>query len=247
MSGEILISVVTPCFNSAKTIRRTFDAMLRQTYRNIEYIVVDGGSTDGTVDIIREYEKKFPFTFRYISEPDQGIYNAMNKGIRMCNGELIGIINSDDYYQDDAIETMADIYDGQDYRIQYGFQRNWKNGEETQVFLCNHKQLRYMMVTHSTCFVTAKLYRDLGVFDETYKSAADYDFMIRVFKEKPDCFFPIYKIISNFEEGGISSTQTGVRETLKIRLKHGYIGKARYIIEILYSRLVELVQWLKRK
>ena len=90
MNSQILVSIITPCFNSEKTIARTFEAMIRQTYQKIEYIVIDGGSTDGTLEIIREYEKKFPFLFRYVSEPDKGIYDAMNKGIRMATGKLIG-------------------------------------------------------------------------------------------------------------------------------------------------------------
>ena len=79
MNNQVLVSIITPCFNSKKTIARTFDALMRQSYQNMEYIVIDGGSTDGTLDVISEYEKKFPFPFRYVSEPDEGIYDAMNK------------------------------------------------------------------------------------------------------------------------------------------------------------------------
>ena len=117
MNSQILVSIITPCFNSEKTIARTFEALMRQDYENIEYIVIDGGSTDGTLGIIREYEKKFPFSFRYVSESDEGIYDAMNKGIRMATGKLVGIVNSDDYYADDAIKNIVNAYDGADYRI----------------------------------------------------------------------------------------------------------------------------------
>lgn len=246
MNDQVLVSIITPCFNSEKTIAKTFEALMRQSYQNIEYIVIDGASNDGTLGIIKQYEKKFPFSFKYVSEPDNGVYDAMNKGIRMASGKLIGITNSDDYYSDDAVQNMVDTYDGADYRILYGFQRNVKNGQETQIFINHHSQLRYRMITHSTCFVTKKIYDELGYFDTSYKSSADYEFMDRIFREKPECFLPVYHIISNFEEGGISSTQMGVRETLKIKMKRGYISKLRYIVSCMYSRIVEIVQWLKR-
>lgn len=246
MNNQVLVSIITPCFNSEKTIARTFEALIRQSYQNIEYIVIDGDSNDGTLDLIKQYEKKFPFMFRYVSEPDHGIYDAMNKGIRMASGKLIGIVNSDDYYSDDAIQKMIDAYDGADYRILYGFQRNVKNGQETQIFINHHSQLQYMMITHPTCFVTKNIYDELGYYDTSYKSSADYEFMDRVYHEKPECFFPVYHIISNFEEGGVSSTQLGVRETLKIKMKRGYISRFRYIVSCMYSRIVEIVQFLKR-
>lgn len=246
MNNQVLVSIITPCFNSEKTIARTFDALMRQSYQNMEYIVIDGGSADGTLDIIREYEKKFPFPFRYVSEPDEGIYDAMNKGIRMATGKLVGIVNSDDYYADDAIMNMVNAYDGADYRILYGFQRNIKDGQETQIFINHHSQLQYMMITHPTCFVTKKIYDDFGVYDTAYRSASDYEFMDRIFHEMPECFVPVYRVISNFEEGGMSSTQIGVRERLKIEVKRGYISRFRYLVSCLYSRLVEIVQWFKR-
>lgn len=92
------ISIITATYNSAATLRSTFDSILRQTYRDIDYIVIDGGSTDGTIDIIREYEPRFGGLIRWISEPDHGIYDAMNKGIRMAKGDVVGILNSDDFF-----------------------------------------------------------------------------------------------------------------------------------------------------
>ncbi len=93
------VSIVTPCLNSEKTIRDTIESVLYQTYKNIEYIIVDGSSTDNTVKIIKEYLPKFHGRMKFVSEKDNGIYNAMNKGIKMSSGNIIGIINSDDYYE----------------------------------------------------------------------------------------------------------------------------------------------------
>ncbi len=101
------ISIITPCLNSEKTIRDTMESVLHQTYKNIEYIIVDGGSEDRTLEIIHEYEHLFNGRLKYISEKDNGIYDAMNKGIRQSKGKLIGIIGSDDYYETDAVEKVA--------------------------------------------------------------------------------------------------------------------------------------------
>ena len=124
------VSIITVCYNSSMTIRRTFDSVLNQTYADIEYIVVDGASTDGTIEIIKEYEPLFEGRMCWISEKDNGIYDAMNKGISMAEGELIGIINSDDYYEPDAVECMVNAMTNDKYQILYGSMRTWKNGEE---------------------------------------------------------------------------------------------------------------------
>ena len=92
------ITIITATYNSAATVRDTFDSILSQTYSDIEYIVVDGASTDGTVDIIKSYEPRFNGRMRWINEADKGIYDAMNKGIAMATGDVIGILNSDDFY-----------------------------------------------------------------------------------------------------------------------------------------------------
>ena len=101
------ITIITACFNSSATIRDTFESVLRQSHADVEHIVVDGGSRDDTVEIIREYAEKYQGRMRWISEKDDGIYYAMNKGIAMATGEVIGFLNADDYYHDDHV--LADI------------------------------------------------------------------------------------------------------------------------------------------
>lgn len=107
MTGRMpKVSIITPCLDSEKTIRRTIESVLYQTYKNIEYIIVDGGSGDKTLEIVRTYQPLFEGRMRWVSEPDKGIYDAMNKGIRMSHGQIIGIINSDDYYVSNAVEQV---------------------------------------------------------------------------------------------------------------------------------------------
>ena len=101
------VSVITATWNSGKTLRTTLDSVLNQSYPDIEHIIVDGGSTDNTMEIIREYEPRYNGRLRYISEPDKGLYDAMNKGIRMATGEVVGILNSDDFYtSSDVVEKL---------------------------------------------------------------------------------------------------------------------------------------------
>lgn len=104
------VSVITATWNSGKTLRTTLDSVLNQSYPDIEHIIVDGGSTDNTMEIIREYEPRYNGRLRYISEPDKGLYDAMNKGIRMATGEVVGILNSDDFYtSSDVVEKLRKI------------------------------------------------------------------------------------------------------------------------------------------
>ena len=104
------ITVITATFNSGKTVRDTIESVLRQTYQEIEYLIIDGGSKDNTMDIVKEYEPRFNGKLRYISEPDKGIYDAMNKGIRMATGDVVGLLNSDDFYtSSDVLQQVADV------------------------------------------------------------------------------------------------------------------------------------------
>ena len=104
------VSVITATWNSGKTLCTTLDSVLSQSYPDIEHIIVDGGSTDNTMEIVREYEPRYNGRLRFISEPDKGLYDAMNKGIRMSTGEVVGILNSDDFYtSSDVVEKLEKI------------------------------------------------------------------------------------------------------------------------------------------
>lgn len=238
---EILVSVITPCYNSGKTIEKTLECIENQTYHNIEYIIVDGGSTDETLEIIEKHRQRLPERFRLISEKDSGIYDAMNKGIGLAEGQLIGIVNSDDWYEKDTVEQAVAHYQGNPYEVIYGMQRTYLNGREKATFIYHHDFLPQQMITHPTCFVTADTYRDFGTFDLQYRSAADYDLMLRYFESKKVVFTPVMRILSNFQLGGMSSSQTGVRENATIRYRRGYLSKSRYWFIMVKSHLYELV------
>lgn len=241
---EILVSVLTPCYNSVKTIEKTLEYIEKQTYQNIEYIIVDGGSTDGTLEVIEKHRERLPKRFTLISEKDNGIYDAMNKGIALANGQLIGIVNSDDWYEEDTIEQIVKHYQGNAMEVVYGMQRTYLNGKEKATFIYHHDFLPEQMITHPTCFVTKAAYQDLGMFDLKYRSAADYDLMLRFWESKKVVFTPIYKVLSNFQLGGMSSSQVGVRENATIRYERGVMSKKKYRFVMIKSRMYE---WLTRK
>ena len=239
------ISLVTVTFNSAKTLCDTIHSVLSQSYTNIEYIIVDGLSNDETVTLIKEYEPLFQGRLKWISEKDKGLYDAMNKGIAMASGDIIGIVNSDDFYCLDALENMVNEIPNEKYFILYGFQRCITNGQEDKVVLYNHRNLDTQMITHPTCFISKATYQDFGVYSLAYKSSADYEFMLRVFHGGKVLFKPVYKIISNFESGGMSSTEIGVRETAQLRLEYGIITKKKYNEIMIRSKIHNILKMFR--
>lgn len=240
MKEEMLVSVITPCYNSEKTIARTIESVLAQTYKNIEYIIIDGSSTDKTVEIAKSYEAAFEGRMHIYSEKDEGIYYAMNKGIGLAKGEIIGIVNSDDYYETDAVAKIAEKRTSSPYQILYGFERILKDEQETMIVLHHHTNLPNQMITHPTCFVTKKLYEDKGVFNTDYRYSADYEFMLRMFEDKKVEFTPVYELISNYALGGASGTGAAYLETNKLLLEHGTISKKRYYFIVLKYKIGRL-------
>ncbi len=236
---EILVSIITPCFNSEKTIEKTLACIEEQTYSNIEYIIIDGGSTDATLERIDSHRRQLPAQLRVISEKDGGIYDAMNKGIRLASGQLIGIVNSDDWYEPDTVWQAVSNYQGNPYEVIYGMQRTYLDGREKATVLYHHDFLPQQMITHPTCFVTKAAYEALGVFDTQYRSAADYDLMLRFYESRKVVFTPVMSVLSNFQLGGMSSSQKGVRENARIRYRRGYMSRKRYYFVTLKSHLFE--------
>lgn len=231
----MLFSIITVCLNSEKTIERTIKSVLEQSCRDYEYILVDGASSDRTMEIIHQYEPLFQGRMKVISEPDKGIYDAMNKGIRAASGELIGIVNSDDYYEKDALEKIAQVYQGYDYTIIYGMLRTILDGKEVAVYLKNHEFLKKDMIAHPACFVTKKTYDRFGGYSLQYPYSADYEFMLRVKEQKEVRFTPIYNIISNFTLDGASGSVKAYRDTLKLQHKYRLIGNLEYRMKMIKS------------
>ncbi len=185
MNSNFKISIITVSFNSQNTLRRTIESVLSQNYDNIEFILIDGGSTDWTLDIIDNYKDRINF---FISEPDKGIYDAMNKGIIAASGDIIGILNSDDFYTDETIlKKVADKFHETTCDAAYGdllyvksmdvskIFRYWKSGSFSV------KKLRKgWMLPHPTFFVKKSVYEKYGLYNTQLNSASDYEMILRL-------------------------------------------------------------------
>jgi len=204
------ISIVTTSFNSASTIKDTIDSVLSQDYNNLEYIIADGGSKDGTLDIIKSYDDP---RIRWISEPDKGIYDGMNKGIKMATGEVVGIINSDDFYKNPAVlSAVADGFSDKDIEAVFGDVRFVNPGNLTKtVRYYSSKRFKPskfrfgFMPAHPTFFTKKKWFDKLGYYQTDYKIAADYELLIRfLYKHKlPYKYLPLDMIV--MRTGGAST------------------------------------------
>lgn len=228
-------SIITVCLNSEGTIRQTIESVLRQTYGKIEYIIIDGGSIDRTLDRIREYIPLFDGRLKYISERDNGIYDAMNKGILCATGDVVGIINSDDWYEPDAVEKAVRCFEETDAEAVYG--EIWltdKKGERL-----NHTW-QSTFPPHPGTFVRRDIYQKYGMFDTGYQIAADRELLLR-FMTAGVQFEHVDAILANFRGAGISNTRIleCAEETHEIDLK--YFGRCaetlnRNAIEEKYER-----------
>lgn len=182
-----MISIITATYNSAATVGSTIESVLAQTYKDIEYIVVDGSSTDGTMDIVKAYEQQFKGRMHYVSEPDRGIYDAMNKGIGMATGDIVGILNSDDHYTtDDVLEAVVQEINGYDaVYADVHFVRHDRPERVVRYYssaMFRPFWLRFgFMPAHPSFYVRKDIYNKVGTYSLDYKIAADFDMMVRMF------------------------------------------------------------------
>lgn len=180
------ISIITATYNSSLTTRNTLESVLVQTYQDIEVIVIDGLSGDGTVEIIKEYERRFEGRLKWISESDNGLYDAMNKGLAMATGDVVGILNSDDFYtSDDVLERVAHEIEGVD--AVYG-DIHFVNPDDLSKCVRYYSsrsfrpwQMRFgFMPAHPSFYCRRHVYQALGAFDLQFKVAADFEQLLRL-------------------------------------------------------------------
>jgi glycosyltransferase involved in cell wall biosynthesis len=192
------ISIITIVKNGASTIERTIKSVLNQNYSNLEYIIIDGLSTDGTLEIIKKYN------INYISEADLGISDAFNKGLRLATGDLIGIINSDDYYQPNIFKIVADTFINNPESIICGYLKLFFENRPFKISKSEPYRLnKTMSICHPTVFVPNLIYKKYGNFSNDYKYSMDFDLMLR-FYIKNVSFEVLPVIIANMQAGGIS-------------------------------------------
>lgn len=216
------ISIITASYNRGKTIRHTVESVLRQTYPDFEYIVVDGGSTDNSIDIVKEYQVAFKGRLKWISERDKGIYDAMNKGIRMATGDVVGILNSDDFYTDEnVLQTVADNFMNYSVDAVYGdihFVHDADLSKCVRYYssrLFSPFWLRFgFMPAHPSFYCKREVFDKAGLYSLDYKIGADYEMMVRLFKTHKIVAKYIAKDFVTMRTGGASNSNVRSRLTL---------------------------------
>jgi glycosyltransferase len=204
------ISVITGCYNSASTLESTIASFRSQAYKNKELIIIDGGSTDGSIEIINAAKDSVD---KWVSEPDLGIYDALNKGIKLSQGDVVGFLHSGDHYANaEVLDKIAFTFQKKSPDIVYGdlkymqkkhgnkVLRFWKSGEY-------HSGLiqKGWMPPHPTLYMRRTIYEALGLFDLDFKISADYDYILRVLKNQEVLIAYIPEVLVEMETGGLSN------------------------------------------
>ncbi len=228
-TGKLKISVITVTYNSGSTFADTIRSVLAQTYAPYEYIVIDGMSTDDTLQVIDgfacEFEKK-GIALKIVSEKDNGIYDAMNKGIKMSSGDMVGIINSDDYYEPDALLTVADTYASQPFDLFYADIRMIR--PDGISFVKHSKNRTYATSrdwNHPTTFIKREIYDRFLYRNETIHD--DYDLILRLRKENVRIAV-VNKVIANFRMNGVSHARSIKAAVKSIGIKYGIYRQNGY-------------------
>ena len=236
-----LISIVTVCFNAVNNIEETILSVISQSYENIEYIIIDGGSTDGTVDIIKKYESKIHY---WISEPDQGVYDAMNKGINRATGKWINFMNAGDtFYYQNTLELCANLLNKErNIDVLYGNTILIYNNASYLAYPYRLNNLNnHMIFCHQSSLIKRELLEN-NLFNLEYKIAADYNQIKTLYKQGYK-FHHINKPIAYYEaENGISSTRIKEQEIEYAKINHGNKSKKYY-----YSYIIIIIRHFIKK
>ena len=249
----VLITVITIVYNAVKTLEQTILSVLAQSYSNIEFILVDGGSTDGSLEIIKKYDHAIDY---WISEPDSGIANAFNKGILFSTGEYHLILNADDWYDVDAVATLATgLTAGQvpavictDARVvdeMGNFIRTYVSRPENL--------LRKMSLAHNTCLTNTSMVVSLSGYNQSKKIAMDHDLMLRLLKMNgAGAFKKVLGCVANYRLGGVSDklAYAGFREIRENLITYGisnFRAQMQYVYNISKHRVGVMLNFMKNR
>ncbi|MEK7991803.1 MAG: glycosyltransferase [Thiotrichaceae bacterium] len=232
-----LVSIITVCLNSSSTILQTIQSVLRQSYKNIEYIIVDGGSTDGTIDIIEKYETAIDY---FISEPDSGLYNAMNKGLSLASGDYILLLNSDDWYEFDCVKILVDakLKTQADFvgALTYFVKQDGSILRPLPSAPYNDSVRFRNPLRHELLLISRDIYNRIGNYNEKYDIIADLEFIIRLYESKLE-YYEVQNYLLYFRVTGLSSVnniQNLIDERKKL-IKSQFNFLDREVIELLSS------------
>lgn len=223
------ISLITATYNSAETVRDTLQSVLNQTFKDIDYIIIDGNSKDNTMDIVKEFEPKFEGRLRWVSEKDKGIYDAMNKGVRMAQGDIVGILNSDDFFaSNDVLEKVNAAFtenpaiDGVYADVRYV---DWNDtGKTVRMFsgkdFTREKLCWGKMPPHPSFYVKRECYDKFGLYSLDYPICADYDMFVKMIWIGNINTLYINDVFVNMRSGGTSSNGIKVhRKIMRERMR----------------------------
>lgn len=251
------ITIITGCYNRVATLEGAIKSVIEQDYPNIEYIIVDGASKDGSTDLIKKYaeltgtddfKREHPgFSFRYISEPDHGMYEALNKGIRMATGDVIGLVHSDDFLYDNHVLTdIATEFERTDADFVYGdglfvdadntgkAVRNWIGGRYAQ-----WKVRLGWLPLHPTCYIRREAHTRVGLYNEKYKIAADTDLLVRALYETDLKVSYLKRYIVRMRMGGLSTDSSKRRamwrEDISVYSSHGFWATPTKIMKMMWK------------
>lgn len=240
------ISIVTVSFNSEKTLADTIYSVLSQTYPDIEYILVDGSSKDNTLDIIRTYESQFNGRMKWISEPDRGLYDAMNKGIRMATGDVVGILNSDDFFtSNDVLEKVAECFADNDVDAVYGDIHFVRSDDlnrcvryySSRIFRRGLMRLGFIPA-HPSFYCHRECFEKYGCYKTDYKIAADFDLLLRfIYVHRIRIkYLPVDMVtmrLGGASTSGLKSRMTGMKEHLRSFRENG-VKTNRFLLSLRY-------------
>lgn len=241
------VSVVTICYNSSEFIARTIESVLAQTYKNIEYLIIDGASKDNTVEIAESYRSRMEeagITYQIYSEPDKGIYDAMNKGVQKATGDIIGLLNSGDVYEDIAVETVVETFKETGCELMFGNIRMIKTDGSSFVKKARQRSFQTSRDwNHPTTFVKAEVYkanpfRMKGIHD-------DYGFYLQMRRQKRR-IVTVDKVLASFYMGGASNNKSfkAAKKRIMDRYKYCYRinGYSRlYMIECIAIEAAKMI------
>lgn len=243
------VSIITSCYNRKDTIQGALESVLAQDYDNIEYIVVDGASTDGSVDVIKGMmaDPRWKNSFKFVSEPDHGMYEAINKGIKMASGDIIGLVHSDDFLYDHHVisdvvakfkETNADFIYGDGIFVQPEdtdkIVRNWIGGAYHR-----WKVKCGWLPLHPTCYIRRDVMMREGLYDETYKIAADTDLLVRYLYKANLKVVYLKREIIRMRMGGLSTDSNKRKamwdEDIRLYRAHGFWALPTKIMKMMWK------------
>lgn len=249
------ISIITVCYNSEVHLEEAILSVISQPYINKEYIVIDGGSTDGTLKIIEKYRDKIDY---YISEPDKGISDAFNKGIKAATGDLIGILNSDDFMMPDVLSKIAVEYD-ENIGVYRGYCIVWNEKLATRKEL--HPNMKFgippfgAIICHESSFISRQVYDKVGLYKVDYKYMMDLDLFIRIYKDKSITSKMMDVCAITFRTGGVSSSSAFKleNERKKMILENGgssfdvltylFFHRCKYAVKVI---VYTIKSWLRK-